>query len=73
MNVYPTIDMEATGNRIRDLRKENHIKVLDIATYMGFESQQADEVPDEEYVVRAVQHNAIIAKWRKMNRTTKGI
>jgi len=41
MNVYPTIDMEATGNRIRDLRKENHIKVLDIATYMGFESQQA--------------------------------
>ena len=41
MNNYPTIDMAATGNRIRTLRKENHIKVDDIVSYMGFESQQA--------------------------------
>ena len=41
MNNYPTIDMAATGNRIRTLRKENHIKVDDIVSFMGFESQQA--------------------------------
>ena len=41
MNNYPTIDMAATGNRIRDLRKEHHIKVDDIVSFMGFESQQA--------------------------------
>ncbi len=41
MNIYPTINMEATGNRIRELRKEKHMRVTDIATYMGFESQQA--------------------------------
>ena len=38
---YPIIDMEATGNRIKKLRKENHIKVDDIVSFMGFESQQA--------------------------------
>ncbi len=41
MNNYPTIDMAATGSRIRDLRKEHHIKVDDIVSFMGFESQQA--------------------------------
>ena len=41
MNNYPTIDKAATGNRIRTLRKENHIKVDDIVSFMGFESQQA--------------------------------
>lgn len=38
---YPTINPQATGNRIKELRKENNIKVCDIADYMGFESQQA--------------------------------
>lgn len=41
MNNYPTIDMAATGNRIRELRKEHHMKVDDIVSFMGFESQQA--------------------------------
>lgn len=41
MNNYPIIDMAATGNRIRELRKEHHIKVDDIVSFMGFESQQA--------------------------------
>ena len=41
MSNYPTIDMTATGNRIRDLRKEHHLKVDDIVSFMGFESQQA--------------------------------
>ena len=41
MSNYPTIDMAATGNRIRELRKEHHIKVDDIVSFMGFESQQA--------------------------------
>ncbi len=38
---YPNIDMKATGRRIRELRKEHHLKVEEIAEYMGFESEQA--------------------------------
>lgn len=41
MNNYPTIDMAATGSRIKTLRKKNHIKVDEIVSFMGFESQQA--------------------------------
>ena len=41
MNNYPVINMKATGNRIRDLRKERKMKIDDIVEYMGFESQQA--------------------------------
>lgn len=41
MNNYPVINMKATGNRIRDLRKERKMKIEDIVEYMGFESQQA--------------------------------
>ena len=41
MNNYPTIDMAATGNRIRELRREHHMRVDDIVSFMGFESQQA--------------------------------
>ena len=41
MNNYPIINMKATGNRIRDLRKERKMKIDDIVEYMGFESQQA--------------------------------
>ena len=33
--------MAATGNRIRELRREHHMKVDDIVSFMGFESQQA--------------------------------
>ncbi|MCR5774238.1 MAG: helix-turn-helix domain-containing protein [Lachnospiraceae bacterium] len=38
---YPTIDMEATGRRIKELRKQHHLKVEEIAEFMGFESEQA--------------------------------
>ena len=41
MTQYPTINPKATGNRIKELRKENHIKVCDIVEFMGFESQQS--------------------------------
>ncbi len=41
MNSYPMINMKETGKRIKDLRKENKLKVDDIVEYMGFESQQA--------------------------------
>ena len=41
MTGYPTLDPKATGRKIRELRRERHIKVGDIAEYMGFESQQA--------------------------------
>ena len=38
---YPVIDLRATGERIRELRKQNHLRVEDIARFMGFESEQA--------------------------------
>lgn len=38
---YPVIDVKATGERIRQLRKEHHVKVEDIANYMGFGTEQA--------------------------------
>lgn len=39
--IYPVVDMKATGARIRELRMENHLKVADIARYMGFDSEQS--------------------------------
>lgn len=41
MVTYPSIDLKATGERIRELRILNHLKVSDISRYMGFESEQA--------------------------------
>lgn len=38
---YPIINVKATGERIKELRKENHLKVEEIAQFMGFESEQA--------------------------------
>ncbi len=38
---YPVIDMKATGRKIKELRKKHHLKVSDIARFMGFESDQA--------------------------------
>lgn len=38
---YPIINVKATGERIKELRKENHLKVEEIAQFMGFESAQA--------------------------------
>ncbi len=41
MSNYPRIDMVATGCRIKELREEHHLKVDDIVSFMGFESQQS--------------------------------
>ena len=38
---YPVLDVRATGARIKELRKAHHLKVEEIARYMGFESEQA--------------------------------
>lgn len=38
---YPILDAKATGARIKELRKAHHMKVEDIARFMGFESEQA--------------------------------
>ncbi len=38
---YPVIDLKATGERIKQLRKLNHITVEEIRDFMGFESVQA--------------------------------
>ena len=41
MNTYPSIDLKATGNRIKQLRKERNLRVQDISDYMGFMEPQA--------------------------------
>lgn len=38
---YPILDAQATGARIKELRKQKHLKVEDVAHFMGFESEQA--------------------------------
>ena len=38
---FPVLDPVAIGGRIRELRIANHLKVDDVARYMGFESPQA--------------------------------
>ena len=38
---YPVIDLEATGNRIRELREELNISAQEIADFMGFTATQA--------------------------------
>jgi len=38
---YPTIDLKATGERIRELRKAKNLKVREISDYMGFTEPQA--------------------------------
>ncbi len=38
---YPTIDLKATGERIKQLRKEKHLKVREISEFMGFSEPQA--------------------------------
>lgn len=38
---YPVLDLKATGERINQLRKNNNLRVTDVAEYMGFESTQA--------------------------------
>jgi len=38
---YPVLDAKATGARIKELRKAHHLKVEDVARFMGFESEQA--------------------------------
>ena len=41
MTNFPVIDLEATGRRIKELRKEKRISVAEISDFMGFESVQA--------------------------------
>ena len=38
---YPVLDIKATGERINQLRKDNNLRVTDVAEYMGFESTQS--------------------------------
>ena len=38
---YPILDAQATGARIKELRKRHHLRVEDVARFMGFESEQA--------------------------------
>ena len=41
MKYYPSIDIQATGRRIRELRKQKHLRVEDVSAFMGFETGQA--------------------------------
>ena len=38
---YPVLDARATGERIKELRRAHHLKVEEVARFMGFESEQA--------------------------------
>lgn len=38
---YPTIDMKATGARIRKIRKECGLTIREVSEYMGFSTDQA--------------------------------
>lgn len=38
---YPVLDAKATGARIKELREAHHLRVSDVAVFMGFESEQA--------------------------------
>ncbi len=38
---YPVLDTKKTGERIKELRKKHHLKVEEVARFMGFESEQA--------------------------------
>ena len=38
---YPVLDAVATGRRIKELRNASHLRVEDVAHFMGFESPQA--------------------------------
>lgn len=38
---YPTINLAATGERIKALRKARGLKVTDLSEYMGFTEPQA--------------------------------
>lgn len=38
---YPVLDPIATGTRIKELRKQKHLRVVDVSRFMGFESDQA--------------------------------
>ena len=42
MNIeFPTIDVKATGARIKQLRKERGLTIRDVSEYMGFSTDQA--------------------------------
>ena len=41
MKNYPILDLQATGQQIKKLRKERQMSVTDICEYMGFENPQA--------------------------------
>ena len=38
---YPVVDTVKTGLNIRNLMKQNNLKVRDIVEFMGFESEQS--------------------------------
>ena len=35
---YPVLDAKATGARIKEIRKAHHIKVEEIARFMGYQT-----------------------------------
>ena len=41
INVFPVINMVATGNNIQQLRKEKGLSVADLQSYFGFDAPQA--------------------------------
>ena len=65
---YPVLDAKATGARIKELRKARHLKVEEVARFMGFESEQAvykwqrgDSLPtiDNLYALSTLFHTSV--------------
>ncbi len=40
-HIYPTIDLSATGKRIREIREQRGITVAQLKDFLGFENPQA--------------------------------
>lgn len=40
-HVFPTIDLKATGRKIKELREQRGISVRQLQTFLGFEQPQA--------------------------------
>ncbi len=68
MMEYPVLNAKATGQRIRELRIRNHLKVEEICSFMGFESEQAvykwqrgDSLPsvDNLYALSVLFHTSV--------------
>jgi hypothetical protein len=61
MNVF--VDMQATGERIKQLRQERKIKVFELANALGLESEQ-DEPHGADRIAPSIAGLGVGRDWR---------